>query len=54
MITQRQLQDFSVFRVLATHYNLDFQIWKLYQPDLGSEINFIYGNSMRVYIHVYT
>ena len=27
-------------RILATHYNLDFQIWKLFQPALVSVINF--------------
>ena len=27
-------------RILATHHNLDFQIWKLFQPALVSVINF--------------
>ena len=27
-------------RIFATHYNLDFQMWKLFQPTLVSVINF--------------
>ena len=34
------LSDTGFCRILATCYNLDFQIWKLFQPALVSVINF--------------
>ena len=36
----------QLYRILATHYNLDFQIWKLFQSALVNVISFHIWKSM--------